>query len=197
MTQNLKLILVSLFSLGIIVNLTSCAPAMFAGATASGMVAQDNRTTGSFIEDQAIEVKALAQLAQQVGDNARYSVVSINRVAMVLGQAPNEEIRNQIYDIVAGQDHVRRVINQVTIGPQITYRQLAKDTFTTSKVITELLKIQKEDFSTLDVKVITEDGIVYLMGLISVDNAAIVIDTARNVSGVRQVVQAFEFLPEV
>ncbi len=175
--------------------LSSCAPAVFVGATtAGGVIAADNRTAGSFIEDEAIEIKATLRLNDEIGDEARYSVFSINRVAMVVGQAPDDDVRNEIFKVISETENVRKVINQVEIGPQIPLTRRASDTLVTTRIKSALLQIRVEDFSSLDVKVITENGVVYLMGLITVDNAALAIDAARNVSGVRQVVQAFEFI---
>ena len=176
--------------------LSSCTtgPFIFAGATTGGVMAADNRTAGSFIEDQTIELAALVDLRNEVGDWARYSVTSMNRIALVVGQAPNEEVRDQIESIVTSQENVRRVINQVTIAEKLSLTQIGKDTVTTAQVKSELLQIQDEGFSSLRVKVVTEDGVVYLMGLITKENAALAIERARNISGVRQVVQAFEFV---
>ena len=85
-------------------SLVSCAPAVFVGAsTAGGVVAVDNRTVGSFIEDENIEITAKLELQREIGDAARYDVVSINRVAMVIGQAPDEALRNRIEKVVAGR----------------------------------------------------------------------------------------------
>ncbi len=175
--------------------LASCAPAIFGAATtAGGVVAVDNRTVGSFIEDETIEISSEYDLNQQIGDGARYDVVSINRVAMVIGQAPDDSTRDRIERIIASQDNVRKVINKVEVRPQISLARRAKDTALTARVKGELLAIQDEEFNSLDVKVITEDAVVYLMGLITVENAALAIETARKVSGVRQVTQAFEYI---
>ena len=176
-------------------SLVSCAPAIFVGAsTAGGVVAVDNRSVGAFIEDENIEISSKIDLNDEIGDRARYDVVSINRVAMVIGQAPDDELRDRIEEIVSGQENVRKVINKVEIRPQIPFSRRTKDTVLTTRVKGELLKIQEESFNSLDVKVITEDAAVYLMGLISVDNAARAIDAARKVPGVRQVIQAFEYI---
>lgn len=177
--------------------LASCAPAVFVGAsTAGGVVAVDNRTVGSFIEDENIEISAEFDLQDEIGDTARYEVVSINRVAMLIGQAPNDKVRDRMETVVARQDNVRKVINKVEIAPQISLSRRAKDAVVTTRVKGELLKIQADEFNSLDVKVITEDAVVYLMGLITVENAALAIDTARNVQGVRQVIQAFEYIDQ-
>ena len=174
--------------------LPACAPFGFGVATTGGVMATDNRTAGSFIEDQRIEIASMVDLGNEVGEWARFSVVSMNRIALVVGQAPNEETRTQIRDIVTNQENVRRVINQVKIAPKISLVQQSKDAWTTTKVKSALLQIQTPGFSSLDIKVVTEDEVVYLLGLVTKENAALAIEAARNISGVKQVVQAFEFI---
>ena len=177
------------------ISATSCAPIAFVGATtAGGVVAVDNRTVGSFVEDENIEISALLDLRDSIGDAARYNVVSINRVALVVGQAPDVETRERIERTIAGVENVRSVINQIEIRPSISLAQRARDTVITTRVKAALLAIQEDDFTSLDVKVVTEDAVVYLMGLITVENAAKAIEAARKVEGVKQVVQAFEYL---
>ena len=174
--------------------LPACAPVGFGVATTGGVMATDNRTAGSFIEDQRIEIASMVDLGNEVGEWARFSVVSMNRIALVVGQAPNEETRTQIRDIVTNQENVRRVVNQVKIAPKISLVQQSKDAWTTTKVKSALLQIQTPGFSSLDIKVVTEDEVVYLLGLVTKENAALAIEAARNISGVKQVVQAFEFI---
>ena len=178
-------------------SMVACAPAIFLGATtAGGVVAVDNRTVGAVIEDSGIEIKATLRLGEVIGDRARYSVVSINRVVLVVGQASDQQTKEEIEQIIAAQENVRKVINQVEIGEQIELSRRTADTFMTTKVKAELLKINASDFTSLDVKVVTENQVVYLMGLITVDNAALAIDAARKISGVRHVIQAFEYIEE-
>lgn len=173
--------------------LSSCAPILFGGAVSGGVVATSNRTTGAFIEDEGIEIKSLRILVQEIGDQARYSVVSINRVVLVVGQAPDDDLRNKIINIVSDQENVRRVIDEIVIGPEISFRRQATDALITTKIKAKLLQIQEESFSSLDIKVLTEDGVVYLLGLVSKNNAAKAVDTARRTSGVKRVVKAFEY----
>ena len=174
--------------------INGCAPILLVGATTGGVAAVDNRTAGSFVEDEAIEIKAKTSLLQNIGGRARYDVVSLNRVVLLIGQAPDEELRQEIEDVVASLPNIRRIVNEIELGPQASFRQTAADSLITSKVIAKLLAIQDGEFSTLHVKVITEDGIVYLMGLLTQENAAKAIEVAREVEGVRQVTQAFEYI---
>lgn len=174
--------------------LPACAPIGFGVATTGGVMASDNRTAGSFIEDERIEITSMVDLRNEVGEWARFSVVSMNRIALVVGQAPNEETRAKMGEIVKNQENVRRVVNQVKIAPRLSLLQQSKDAWITTKVKSALLQIQAPGFSSLDVKVLTEDEVVYLLGLVTKENAALAIEAARNISGVKQVVQTFEFV---
>lgn len=184
----------TLVLLAAMLGLAGCAPVIFAGATTGGVAALDNRTTGAFVEDEGIEIRAKKELLEQIGTRARYDVVSMNRVVLLIGQAPDEALKQEIEGIVKQVPNVRRLINQMTIGPEADLRQRAEDTLITSKIIANLVAIQDGDFSKLDVKVVTEQNVVYLMGLVTQENAAKAIDVARKVEGVKQVTQAFEFI---
>lgn len=186
---NLALLLVAMM-------LSACAPVLFGGATTTGVVIANNRTAGAFVEDEGIEIKLLRDLLDEVGDGARYSAVSINRVVLVVGQAPDEAMKSRIIRIAENQENVRRVIDEMTIGEPISLKQIAKDTLITTNVKANLLQVQEGDFSSLNIKVLTENGVVYLMGLDTKTNAAIAVSEARKVTGVRRVVKAFEFIEE-
>lgn len=175
--------------------LTSCAPVLFGAAATTGVVVANNRTAGAFVEDEGIEIKLLSDLLDNIdSDVARFSAVSINRVVLLVGQAPDENMRDQILAIAENQENVRRVINEIKLAPIISLKRQAEDAFITTKVKTNFLQVQEGTFSSLNIKVLTEDGVVYLMGLDTKKNAAIAVEQARKVKGVRHVVKAFEYL---
>lgn len=173
--------------------LSSCAPVLFVGAATGGVVAASERTAGAFLEDAGIELKAARDLDREIGDRARYSVTSINRVVLVTGQAPDNAVKNKITEVVSRVANVRKVVNEVSIGGQLALGAIASDAAVTAKVKAALLGVQEADFSSLDIKVVTENNVVYLMGLVNRRNAVFAVEASRNVSGVHRVVRLFEF----
>ena len=176
--------------------LSSCAPVLIGGATTGGMAAASKRTLGAQMEDTAIEIKADGAISDRFSDQARYSVVSINRVVLIVGQAPDDAVRDEITSIVADIENVRQVHNHMSLGGQLAVSSVISDSTITAKVKANLLSVQEEGFSTLDIKVVTENSIVYLMGLVSKKSGALAIRQARNTSGVHDVKALFEYLPD-
>ena len=170
--------------------------AMSAAATASGIIANDPRTTGAFVEDQAIELKAALQIGQEMSEEVNASVTSLNRIALLTGQAPTEALKARAGEIVRGVENVRQVYNEMEIGGPSSLSARAADSVLTARVKLALLKVQQEGFSALDFKVVTEKGVVYLLGVVDKNSAAIAVDHARKVPGVLKVVKVFQMRAE-
>lgn len=174
-----------------------CAPVVVGGAAAGGSALHDRRTVGTVVDDQGIELKARLSIAdnQEVSRQVHASITSYNGVVLLTGQAPTETLRQQVQDIVAGTDKVRMVHNEMSIAAPNSMMTRSSDTVITAKVKTALFNIKGlEGFDPTRVKVVTEDGIVYLMGLIYRSEADAVTDQARQVGGVMKVVKVFEYL---
>jgi osmotically-inducible protein OsmY len=189
-------ILLSAMLLGAVVGgLGGCAAtplAMGGAAAAGGVIANDQRTTGAFVEDEAIELKAAHRIRAEIGEEVNASVTSLNRIALLTGQAPTEELRARAEAIVKSVQNVRRVYNEMEIGGPSSLSTRASDTLLTTRVKVALLRSQEEGFDALDVKVVTEKGVVYLLGIVDKQSAAIAVDRARKVPGVLKVVKVFE-----
>ena len=174
------------------VALQGCAPIIAGGAATGAAVTSDQRTTGTVIEDQVIETKAGdffradAALSQQ----ARISVTSYNQIALVTGQAPTEELRKRAVEYVSRIAKVRHVYNEIEIGSPVTAMQISSDTLLTTKVKSKLVTIK--DLKSTNVKVVTENSVVYLMGLLDQPTGDAVAEVVAGVSGVRKVVKLFE-----
>ena len=188
-TRITKAVLCILLSAG----LSGCPAALVAGAAGGAVVANDERTTGSLLEDEVIELKTRKHIAEKIGKNANISVTSYNRRLLLTGQAPSEEVRSEVLDIARVIPNVRGIINQIEIGNPSSLTSRAADAGLTVKVKVELCNIQRENFSCLDVKVVTEQGVVYLLGLVDRETASIAIQTVRKVPGVIRVVRNFEY----
>lgn len=174
------------------VALQGCAPIVAGGAVTGAAVTSDQRTTGTVIEDQVIETKAGdffradAALSQQ----ARLSVTSYNQIALVTGQAPTEDLRKRAVEYVSRIAKVRHVYNEIEVASPVTAMQISNDTVLTTKVKSKLLTIK--DLKSTDVKVVSENGVVYLMGLLDQPTGDAVAEVVAGVSGVRKVVKLFE-----
>jgi len=176
--------------------LQGCPAVLVAGVGTAAVVADDRRTTGVFVEDQNIELKVANEIGKKYGMTNGVDVrgTSFNRFVLLNGEVPNEEIRNDIGAIAAAVENVRNVQNEIQVGPPTTTQQKAADSATTSKVKTNLLK--SRDIQTNHVKVLTRDNVVYLMGLLSSEEADTATEIARTTGGVEKVVRVFEITPK-
>jgi len=177
-----------------ICTLNGCAAVALGGAATGAAVAHDRRTTGTIIEDQTIELKAGQALRddQEINESAHVNVTSYNLVVLVSGEAPNDAARERIINIVRDIPKVTHVYNELTIGSPTTLTSRSSDTLITSKVKTKLFGL--ENFEATRVKVVTEKGVVYLMGLLTKDESDRVTEAARRVGGVQKVVKLFQYV---
>lgn len=176
--------------------LQGCAPAVVGGAAVGASVAHDRRTTGVAVEDQNIEFKALHMKLQDetLRDHTTISATSYNMVVLLTGQAETTELRDRYAGIVSGIASVRRVVNEVTVGPVATLTERGNDSYLTAKVKAKLFDVKIPNFDPTRVKVVTEQGVVYLMGLLTPQEADAVVEKVRYVRGVKRVVKIFEYL---
>jgi osmotically-inducible protein OsmY len=155
-------------------------------------MADDRRTAGIFLEDESIENKALLRVEQKHSANVHLNATSFNRIVLLTGEAPSEAVRADIERIVRGIENVRNVQNEMTVGPTTTVMLRSNDTVLTSKIKARFLDANK--FRANHVKVVTENGVVYLLGLVNRQEAQDAADIARTTSGVRRVVRMFEYI---
>lgn len=174
-----------------------CAPLIIGGGAAAGGAAiYSRRSAGTMVDDEGIELAALKNLAadEQINGQVHVNVISYNAVVLLVGQAPTEELRSRTESIVTGISKVRLVHNEMTIAAPSSLATRSSDTITTSKVKTSILGVTEDDDSLgLRTKVVTENGIVYLMGLLSRKEADAVTNATRQVGGVQRVVKLFEY----
>ena len=186
-----------LATLQLLLLLQGCTAAVVGGAATGASMAHDRRTMGSFIEDQNIELKTASAISSNkaLGDRSHINVTSYNRIVLLTGETPTHELRNQIQEIARGIAQVRRIHNEITIAAPSAMSSRGSDTWITTKVKTTLFKIKgMENFDATRVKVVTENGVVYLMGILTQPEADAVVDTARKVTGVKRVVKVFEYV---
>ncbi|MFD1805761.1 division/outer membrane stress-associated lipid-binding lipoprotein [Pasteurella oralis] len=181
--------------LGATLLLQGCVAATIAGTAAvATKVATDPRTVGTQVDDETLEEKVRIAIYKdaQVKSEARINIVSYSGRILLIGQAPNDNVAEVATSLAKGVEGVNDVYNQIRIQPQITFGQIAKDGFTTTEIKSKMLVDSR--VKSTDIKVITENGEVFLMGNVTQAQADAATDVARNVSGVKKVVKVFNYL---
>ena len=174
--------------------LAGCVP-MFAIGTAAGTgtyISEDRRTSGMFIEDEGIELKGSRRIYQQFGNTVHINVTSYNRIVLLTGEAPNATIKADIEKLMMGVDNVRKIYNEIAVAGNTSLASSSNDTLITSTVKARFLAERK--FQINHVKIVTENKVVYLLGVVTrqeADNAARI---ASSTAGVGKVVKVFEYL---
>ena len=173
--------------------LFGCAAVAVGGGAAAASTAYDRRTTGTQIEDQTIEVKAAKSFLddKEINEQAHLNVTSYNTVVLVSGEAPTDAMRQRAIDLVKAVDKVSHVYNEITIAAPSSLVSRSSDSYITSKVKTKM--ITDKELNGLQVKVVTEKGVVYLMGLVTHKEAEVATEIARQTGGVQKVVKLFQY----
>jgi osmotically-inducible protein OsmY len=159
-----------------------------------GMVATDRRSSGAQLDDQGIELRAAARVREIANDNMYVSVTSYNRQVLLTGAVGSEADRRRVEDVVQRVDNVRSVVNELTIGPPSTFQERSNDLFISGKVKASLL--DAKDIFANSFKVVTERGVVYLMGIATRRETDRATEIARGISGVQKVVRVVEIVSE-
>jgi osmotically-inducible protein OsmY len=162
-----------------------------AGGAAAYSIVEDRRSSGVQIDDEAIQLRAQNRVSERFGDKAHVTVTSFNRMALVTGEAPEEAIRSEIGRIVQTVPNVRGITNEVQISIPTSRASRINDEVITSKVKGRLIDSGKAN--PVHVKVVTEAGVVYLMGVVSDREADDAVEIARTTGGVRKVVKIFDY----
>ncbi len=175
--------------------LAGCAaPLVLGGAAVGGLVAIDRRTTGTQVEDEGIELRSTNRIFGDHGDKVHINVTSYNRQVLLTGEVPSEDVRNAVQQTVAKVSNVRSIVNELAVMPNTPITQRSNDTFITGKMRASL--VDAKDISASAFKVVTERGVIYLMGIVSQREADRATAIARGVSGVRKVVRVFEYVSD-
>ena len=190
----LRLAAATLAAAAALTALPGCAPLLIGGAMVGGtMMVLDRRSTGAQVDDQAIELKAAARI-RELALPAHINVTSYNRVALITGEVTREADKATVEQVVSRIDGVRSVVNELAAMDTSTVGSRTADGVISSKVKASF--IDAKDLQAQAAKVITERGVVYLMGRVTEREAGRFADVARTVEGVRKVVRVFEIITE-
>jgi osmotically-inducible protein OsmY len=177
-----------------LVSLGACAPIM--DASSDGPIKQNRgtRTVGAALDDSYIEDVVTVNI-KKVSPEMRkghISVVSFNGVVLLVGQVPSETLRTKAAEAASKVKKVRQVQNALTVGPNISFGARSYDSWLTTKVKTKYAF--NNDVNGQRVKVITEDKVIYLMGLVTQREGDFAASSAQTTSGARRIVKAFEYI---
>lgn len=171
--------------------LNGCAAIAVGGAATGAVMADDRRTVGTFTEDQGIELKASNRIGGKFS-NAHLNFTSYNRKLLITGEAADAAAKSEIGKMALALENVREVYNEVQVAGNSSLTARANDTYLTSKVKARFIDAQR--FDPLHVKVVTESGTVYLLGLVTHKEANDATEIARTTGGVQRVVRVFEYV---
>ena len=173
--------------------LQGCAAVVVGGAAGTAKATGDRRTLGAQWDDQAIELKAANLLADNkpLSAASKISVYSNNGRVLLVGQTPSDAYKQEAGKIVGRIEGVRHVYNELRLGKPVSIGVRSNDTWINSKVRADMLGNKK--FDSTKVKVVTENSEVFLIGLVTRQEGDQAVEIARHVSGVKQVIKAFEF----
>ncbi len=174
--------------------LAGCAPLVLGGAAVGGsLMVIDRRTSGAQVEDQAIELKS-ANAVRDLATLGHVNVTSYNRTALLTGEVPSAEDRVRVENAVRRVENVRGVVNELAVAGNSSLGSRSSDSIISGKV--KATFIDAKDLQAPAIKVLTERGVVYLMGRVTEREANRAAELARSVSGVQKVVRVFEIITE-
>lgn len=182
-----------IISLVSLIMLPGCAAVVVGTAATSAVVAQDRRTAGTIVDDKSIQIKATQGIHEVAGDDpsVHVSAISYNNRVLLIGQAPSRKVRQDIEKSIKSISKIRQVHNEITLAEPTTMMQRSTDSWITTKIKGEMAVTK--DLNPTRVKVVTENGIVYLMGIVTPTEEEITVDIARHTKGVQKVVKIFEY----
>lgn len=177
--------------------LSGCAAAVVGASAVAGTTAtvvHDRRTTGTFIEDEAIELKTVKSFFtdKEIKDSSHINVTSYNTVVLITGETPSEDIRQRIVNIVKTTPKITHVYDELTIAAPSSWTSRSSDSLITTKAKIKLLALK--NFDATRIKIVTEKGVVYLMGLLKRVEADIATAETQQVGGVQKVVKLFQYI---
>jgi osmotically-inducible protein OsmY len=191
----IRLVLVLVPVLAAAVLASGCAPIVVGAAAAGGVaVAVDRRTADTQLADERIEFTASKWIGEKILEQGHVNIVSYNKLVLLTGETTTEALKQEVGKLAAGATGVKDVVNEIAIGPLAPLTSRSNDAYLTSVIKARFVGEQK--FNPLHVKVVTENGTVYLLGLVTRKEADDATNIARHVSGVKRVVRVFEYIPD-
>lgn len=197
--MNIRILRRRLLSLGAILGvsivLSGCFEAALLGGAAGVMVGADRRLAEVVLGDERIELTASNRLGQMLGEKTHLNITSYNYTVLLTGEVPDAKSRDDAEKTVVQIERVKGIVNELQVGSPSSLQSRGNDTFLTGRIKAAFIGPQK--FSPLNVKVVSEAGVIYLLGLVTRKEADDATEIARGISGVKKVVRVFEYLSTV
>ncbi len=172
-------------------SLQGCFPIAAVGVGATALVVDDRRSTGFYLEDENIEWRARAIIVDRF-KNAHINVTSFNLSVLITGEVPDERTKTEVGDAIRKVANVKNVTNELVVGGNSSLTARSNDTLITTNVKARFLGAK--GFSSNHVKVVTEAATVFLLGIVTKEEADAATEVARTTSGVSRVVKVFEYV---
>jgi len=172
--------------------LQGCFPVVAAGVGTGVIIAQDRRTKEAFLEDQRIESEVSSLISHEFKVAMHINVTSFNLNVLLTGEVPEEYTRAEVGKLVSRVEKVRGINNELAISANSSLASRSNDSLITTNV--KLRFLNNRHFNAEHVKVVTENGSVFLLGIVNHAEAAAAAEVASTTSGVKRVVKLFDYL---
>jgi osmotically-inducible protein OsmY len=176
------------------VSLQGCVEMMVGGAVMGSLAATDRRTFGAQTEDKAIVFKGESRVSKLIGEAGHVNVNSFNRKVLLTGEVRDEAMKAAVEREINTVENVASVVNELEIAGVSSFSSRSNDTLITGKV--KAAFVDAKDLFANSIKVVTERGNVYLMGLVTQTEGARAAEVTRNVGGVQRVIKVFDYITE-
>ena len=187
-------IAILLLAASVVPLLAGCFGAVAVGAGAGVLMATDRRASEIYLSDEGTEIRAANRISDKYGDKVHVNVTSYNRTVLLTGEVPDEATKSGVEQIVAGLPNVKATVNELQIAGPSSFSARGNDSYITSKVKARFIDHNK--FRPTVIKVVTEAGSVYLLGLVTKAEADTAVEIARTTGGVMKVVRVMEIIPD-
>ncbi len=176
-----------------------CVPLVVTGAVGgtAGVVAQDRRSVGTQLDDRGIESQVSDAIDKKYGSDVNVDPSSYNRIVLLTGQVPDEATRTDIEGMAHRVANVRQVVNEIRVAPANTFSSKAENSYLVAKINGRFLAENNNLFSPLQIRIIADHGVVYLMGMVTQSEGDAAAKLASTTTGTRRVVKVFEYLGSV
>ncbi len=178
-------------------SLQGCFPVIAAGVGTGALIAQDRRDSTTFVVDEKIEFAASDRIGKQIKLRTHINITSFNRKVLISGEVPDESTKEEVGKIISDIENVLGVYNELVVSENSSLASRSNDSLITADVKIRFMRDKRFDapkFNTNSVKVVTENGTVFLAGIVSRAEAEAATDIASTTAGVKRVVKLFEYI---
>lgn len=190
--MNRRLIMTAALGMAATLGLSACIPLVATGVVTGTLVAVDRRTSGIILEDNGIESRISNRISAKYDADSHVNVRSFNRIVLLTGEVRNDEVRKGVQEIAEAAENVRSVVNETAVAPNSSITDRASDTLLANKVRARLVGDGR--FPANIVSTVVERHEVFLMGMVTGQEAEDITSVASTTEGVQRVVKVFEYV---